>query len=167
MTKRSLVIAMACSALLAGILLKAQSAANSRPSAQATSSALDRMTAAGKSQQELAQYVFETHGCTGCHTVGQNSKLGFTEKGKRVGQDLEGCIALLTKMNLVVKVRAEERSPEQRQTAARFEEFGCTLCHTTLSGKMDLSEVGSRLRHLHLGCVDVEKLLARGPAQRR
>jgi hypothetical protein len=37
-------------------------AQNQKPSA--SDAALDRMIAAGKSPQELATYVFETHGCT-------------------------------------------------------------------------------------------------------
>jgi cytochrome c2 len=54
------------------------------PSAQATSATLDRMIAAGKSPRELGQYVFDTHGCNSCHTVGQDGKLGFTAKGKQL-----------------------------------------------------------------------------------
>jgi len=34
-----------------------------QPSAQTTSTTLDRMTADGKSSQELARYVFDSHGC--------------------------------------------------------------------------------------------------------
>ena len=52
-----------------------------QPSAQTTSTTLDRMTADGKSSQELARYVFDSHGCKSCHTVGANGKLGFTERG--------------------------------------------------------------------------------------
>jgi cytochrome c551/c552 len=177
---RRLPIVLAGSALLAGILFSlpqpaalAQQtqappkAAKSQPSAQTTTATLDRMTAAGKSPQELAQYVFETHGCKSCHNVGQNGKLGFTEKGKQVGQGSEGCISLLTAMNLVAQVRENERSPQQRQRAARFEEFGCTLCHRIVPGKMGLTEVGSRLTHLHLGCVEIEQLVASRPAKKR
>ena len=173
-------IALAGSALLVGTLFsllqpaalaqQAQAppkAAPSRPSAQTTIAALDRMAAAGKSQQEIAQYVFETHGCRSCHTVGQDGKLGFTEKGKQLGRGSEGCIAMLTAMTLVAQVPADQRSPQQRKKAARFEESGCTFCHRIAPGKTGLTEVGSRLRHLHLGCVDVEKLVASRPAPKR
>ena len=44
--------------------------------------------------------------------------------------------------------------------AQRFDEFGCTLCHQIVPGKMGLTELGSKLTHMHLGCVDVEKTLA-------
>ena len=142
-------------------------AAKSQPSAQTTIATLDRMAAAGRSQQEMGQYVFETHGCRSCHTVGQNGKLGFTEKGKQVAQGSEGCIALLTAMSLIARVPQDRRSPQQRQRAARFEESGCTFCHRIVPGKMGLTEVGSRLTHLHLGCVDVEKLLASSSTQKR
>ena len=128
---------------------------------------LDRMVAEGKSQRELAQYVFNTHGCKSCHTMsqkgGQSGKLGFTEKGKERAKGFEGCISMLTAMNLIAQVDQKQRSPEQRQKAARFEEFGCTTCHKIIPGKMGLTDIGAKLTHLHLGCVDVEKLVAAKP----
>ena len=136
-------------------------AAMAQPKAQTTSATLDKMIAAGKSKQELAQYVFDTHGCKTCHTVGQNAKLGFTEKGKQLTQGFEGCIRMLTAMNVIAQVAPGQRSADQRQKAARFEEFGCTLCHKIVPGKLGLTELGTKLTSLHLGCVDVEKLVAR------
>jgi hypothetical protein len=121
---------------------------------------LDRMIAAGKSQQQLAKYVFNTHGCRNCHTMGGSGKLGFTEKGKERAKGFEGCISMLTAMNLIAQVDQKQRSPEQRQKAARFEDFGCTTCHKIIPGKMGLTDLGAKLTHLHLGCVDVEKLVA-------
>lgn len=121
---------------------------------------LDRMIAAGKSRQELAQYIFNTHGCKSCHIMGRNSKLGFTEKGKERAKGFEGCISMLTAMNLIAQVPDQQRSPQQRQKAARFEEFGCTTCHKIIPGKMGLTDVGVKLTHLHLGCVDIEKSIA-------
>jgi hypothetical protein len=32
------------------------------------------MIAAGKSPQELAVYMFDTHGCKSCHTIGHDGK---------------------------------------------------------------------------------------------
>lgn len=138
-------------------------AAETQPPPQQTSATLDRMVAAHKSQQELAQYVFDTHGCKSCHTVGQNGKLGFTARGRQVGQDFEGCISMLTAMNLIAQVPDNQRSPQQRQKAARFEEFGCTFCHKITPGKLGMTDVGAKLTHLHLGCVDVEKQVAARP----
>ena len=123
-------------------------------------STLDKMSAAGKSQKEMAQYIFENHGCNGCHTAGENGKLGFTEKGKQLASGFEGCIRSLTAMNLIAQVPASQRSADQKKTAQRFEEFGCTLCHQIVPGKMGLTELGAKLTHMHLGCVDVEKVLA-------
>ena len=131
-----------------------------QPSPQTTAATLDRMTAAGKSPQELARYVFDTHGCKGCHTVGQNGKLGFTERGKQIGKGFVGCISMLTAMNLIAQVPDAQRSDQERQRAAHFREFGCTFCHKIIPGKMGLTDVGARLTHLHLGCVEVEKLVA-------
>jgi len=123
-------------------------------------STLDKMSAAGKSHKEMAQYIFENHGCNGCHTAGENGKLGFTEKGKQLASGFEGCIRSLTAMNLIAQVPASQRSADQKKTAQRFEEFGCTLCHQIVPGKMGLTELGAKLTHMHLGCVDVEKVLA-------
>jgi cytochrome c551/c552 len=120
----------------------------------------DQMIAAGKSNQELAEYIFDTHGCKGCHTVGHDGKLGFTAKGKERAQGFEGCIKMLTAMTVIVQLPAEKRTAQQRQKAERFEEFGCTSCHKLSPGKLELTDVGARLAHLHLGCVDVEKNVA-------
>ena len=123
-------------------------------------STLDKMSAAGKSHKEMAQYIFENHGCNGCHTAGENGKLGFTEKGKQLASGFEGCIRSLTAMNLIAQVPASQRSADQKKTAQRFEEFGCTLCHQIVPGKMGITELGAKLTHMHLGCADVEKVLA-------
>jgi hypothetical protein len=148
----------------AAILLAAvpASSAQAPPSGAQTAAALDRMVAAHKTQQELARYVFDTHGCRSCHTVGQNGKLGFTNRGKQIGQGFEGCISMLTTMNRIAALPENQRSTAQRQKAARFEEFGCALCHKTVVGRMGLTDVGAKLTGLHLGCVDVEKLVAAG-----
>ena len=130
----------------------------SQPSAQQTAARLDQMIAAGKSNQELAQYVFDTHGCKNCHTMGHDGKLGLTTKGKERAQGFEGCINMLTAMTVIVQAPEDKRTAQQRQKAERFKEFGCTACHALTPGKLGLTEVGAKLAHLHLGCVDVEKL---------
>ena len=129
-------------------------------SAQVTSATLDKMIAVKKSQKELSQYVFGNHGCKSCHTAGENGKLGFTEKGKQLTSGFEGCIRMLTAMNLIAQVPAAQRSADQKTKAQRFDEFGCTFCHRIVPGKMGLTELGSKLSHLHLGCVDIEKQVA-------
>jgi hypothetical protein len=143
----------------------AQSAKPSSP--QDTAATLDGMVKANKSPRELAVYVFDTHGCRSCHTMGSDGKLGFTAKGKDRAQGFEGCISMLTAMTVITQVPEEKRSTPQRQKAARFEEFGCTACHKLTPGKMSLTEAGAKLSQLHLGCVEVEKLVADGPASRR
>jgi cytochrome c2 len=144
----------------------AQKAARKLPT-DASSAALDRMIAAGKSQRELAQYLFDTHGCKDCHTIGSEGKLGFTLKGKERAEGFEGCISTLKAMSVIAKVPENQRSATQRRRAQRFEEFGCATCHKLTPGKMGLTEVGAKLAHLHLGCVEVEKLLASSPAPQR
>jgi cytochrome c2 len=134
---------------------------------QSSTAELDKMIAAGKSQRELAQHLFDTHGCKACHTVGQNGKLGFTKKGEEKAQGFEGCISTLKAMSIIAKVPEDQRSATQRRRAQRFDEFGCATCHKLTPGKMGLTEVGAKLAHLHLGCVEVEKLVASGPASKR
>jgi len=136
-------------------------------SAFAQQNRLDQMIAAGKSNQELAQYVFDTHGCKNCHTVGHDGKLGFTKKGEERAQGFEGCISTLKAMSIIAKVPEDQRSAMQRRRAQRFEEFGCATCHKLTPGTLELTEVGAKLAHLHLGCVDMEKLLASDEAARR
>jgi cytochrome c551/c552 len=131
--------------------------------AQSSTPELDRMVAAEKSQRELAQYLFDTHGCKNCHTLGHDGKLGFTQKGQERAQGFVGCISTLKAMSIIAKVPEDKRSATQRLRAQRFEEFGCTACHQVAQGKVGLTEVGAKLAHLHLGCVDVEKLLAAAP----
>ncbi len=131
-------------------------------SASSQDAALDRMVAAGKSPQELALYVFQTHGCKSCHTIGEQGKLGFTERGKQRARNFEGCIKMLTAMTVIVQVADHRRTPQQRKKAARFKEFGCIACHRLSPGKLSLTEVGVKLQHLHLGCVEVEKLTSSG-----
>jgi hypothetical protein len=153
--------------LFAGIVCSwSQSAmAQTQPSPQQSGVALDRMIAAHKSQQELAQYVFDTHGCKKCHTMGSKGKLGFTELGKQRAQGFEGCISMLTAMTVIVQVTEDKRSALQRQRAKRFEEFGCISCHKLTPGRLELTDLGAKLTHLHLGCVDVEKLVASQPGR--
>jgi hypothetical protein len=151
-----LTLAGAAVAVLAAPLVRAQQ------TPRQTAAELDRMVAAHKSQQEMAQYVFSTHGCQKCHTAGADGKLGFTERGKQSAGKFEGCIRMLTDMSVIAQMSEARRSEAQKQKAARFEEFGCTFCHTISPGKLELTEVGAKLTHLHLGCVDIEKQVAGG-----
>jgi hypothetical protein len=166
--RRRIAAGVAGAILAASILLLLPATqAQTQPSAQQTARTLDRMLAAHKSPQELAQYVFDTYGCKGCHTVGQEGKLGFTSRGKQAGQNFEGCIRMLTDMSTIVHVPENQRSVQQRQKAARFEDFGCTFCHQSEGGQMGLTGVGAKLTKAHLGCVDVEKVVAGAPPQPR
>jgi cytochrome c551/c552 len=153
------VLLFAC-ALILGLVFVPENQAQQKTDPKTTARTLGKMSAAGKSQKDMAQYVFEHHGCNGCHTAGENGKLGFTEKGKQLASGFEGCIRSLTAMNLIAQVPRNQRSSEQKNTAQRFDEYGCTLCHQIVPGKMGLSELGKELTHLHLGCVEVEKTLA-------
>jgi len=131
------------------------------------SATLERMIAAGKSPRELAQYLFDTHGCKDCHTIGQEGRLGLTKKGELKAQGFEGCVSTLKAMSVIAKVPENQRSATQRLRAERFEEFGCSTCHKLTPEKMKLTEVGAKLANLHLGCVDVQQALAGKAASQR
>jgi cytochrome c551/c552 len=130
--------------------------AQSQPSPQQTAATLDRMIAAHRTQQELAQYVFDTQGCKSCHTAGQDGKLGFTSRGQQVAGNFEGCIRLLADVSAIAKIPESGRSGQQLQKAMRFNEFGCSFCHQVAADKVVLTNVGAKLRSAHLGCVDIE-----------
>jgi cytochrome c551/c552 len=128
---------------------------------------LDQVIAAGKSQRELAQHLFDTQGCRKCHTMGSQGKLGFTKEGQEKAQGFEGCISTLKAMTIIVKVPENHRSETQTRRVQRFQEFGCATCHKVTPGKMGLTETGAKLAGLHLGCVEVEKLVASSPSSTR
>ena len=134
---------------------------------QSTDATLDKMIATGKSPQELAAYLFDTHGCKNCHTAGYNGKLGFTKNGEELAKGFQGCIANLKAMTVIAKVPLNQRSETQRKRVKQFEDFGCSTCHMVADGKVALTAVGAKLAHLHLGCVEVQKVLAGEPARQR
>ena len=137
----------------------AQSAKPS-PSASATTNVLTDAQMSHMSSDELAKYVFDHHGCNSCHTLGANGKLGFTERGKQVGKGFEGCISLLTSMNIIAQVKPADRSSDDKQKAATFQAFGCTTCHQITPGKLGLTSYGTKLKSMHMACTDVEGILA-------
>lgn len=114
-----------------------------------------------KSPEELASYVFEHHHCNNCHTMGSDGKFGFNERGKEVGKGFEGCISLLTSMNVIAQVKPANRTEEEKHKAVRFEQFGCTTCHTIVPGKLGLTTYGQKLKSMHMACTDVEKIIAK------
>lgn len=155
-----------CAVICAAVLFP-QSKPASQPAASskatpsgARGAALTNAQMARMSSDELAKYVFENHGCKTCHTMGADGKLGFTERGKQVGKGFEGCISLLTSMNVIAQVKESDRSAEEKHRAARFQEFGCTTCHQITPGKLGLTAYGTKLKSFHMACTDVERILA-------
>jgi cytochrome c2 len=115
----------------------------------------------GKSPDELAAYIFEHHHCSNCHTMGAGGKLGFNERGKEVGKGFEGCISLLTSMNVIAQVKPANRTDDEKHKVARFEQFGCTTCHQIVPGKLGLTSYGQKLKPMHMACTDVERIIAK------
>jgi cytochrome c2 len=114
-----------------------------------------------KSSEELAAYVFEHHHCNNCHTMGAGGKLGFNERGKEVGKGFEGCISLLTSMNVIAQVKPANRTEDEKHKVAHFEQFGCTTCHAIVPGKLGLTNYGQQLKSMHMACTDVERIMAK------
>jgi cytochrome c2 len=161
LTKALTIYLAAGSLALCSVLLFAQSKPASQPGQSSTNKAMLTDTQMSKmSSGELAHYVFEHHGCNNCHTLGANGKLGFTERGKQVGKGFEGCISLLTSMNVIAQVKPADRTEDEKHKAASFQEFGCTTCHQITPGKLGLTSYGSKLKSLHMACTDVENILA-------
>ncbi len=115
----------------------------------------------GKSPDELAAYIFEHHHCDNCHTIGAGGKLGFNERGQEVGKGFEGCISLLTSMNVIAQVKPTNRTDDEKHKVARFEQFGCTTCHQIVPGKLGLTSYGQKLKSMHMACTDVERIIAK------
>jgi cytochrome c551/c552 len=111
---------------------------------------------------QLAHYIFQNHGCKNCHTLGSGGKLGFTEQGKEVSKGFEGCISLLTSMNVIAQTKDSDRTSDDKHKVARFHQFGCSECHHITPGKLGLTAYGAKLKSLHLACTDVERILSNG-----
>ena len=141
---------------------------NASPGSAQPASSKKELSAAEMSHMspnDLAKYIFEHHGCGSCHTMGANGKLGYTERGKQVSKGFLGCVNLLTSMNLIAQVEPANRTPDEKEKAVKFREFGCTTCHQIVPGKLGLTNYGTRLKSFHMACTDVERILSQESKQ--
>jgi cytochrome c551/c552 len=140
---------------------QSQSAPVSDPtvSANQDQATLREIELAGNDSKRLARYVFERHGCSSCHTLTTDGKFGFTDTGRLVGRHFEGCISLLTSMNVIALRNPADWTAGQRDKATLFKEFGCVECHQIKPGKLGLTPLGAKLLSLHMACTDVQKIL--------
>jgi len=120
---------------------------------------LSEFAAAGKSPHEMAEFVFENYKCEGCHTLSKEGKFGFTSWGGQLRQQSEGCVALLTAMNVMIHEPETDWTSEEQRKHAHFQEYGCAVCHQVTPGKMGLTETGGQLASLHLSCPEVQQIL--------
>jgi len=130
----------------------------SQARAPATLAELEQVTAA-KAPHEIATFIFDTYGCRNCHTVEGGGKFGYTDLGKQLKNKSEGCIALLTTVSRIVTLPEANRTAEHKEKLAHFNEYGCTSCHRISFGSVELTEVGAKLKTMHLACTDVQKVL--------
>jgi cytochrome c551/c552 len=150
---------MRLQALTAGSLCCVLVACSQRPdSPPATLAELEKVTAA-KTVHEVAGYIFDNYGCKNCHTIASGGKFGYTAQGEQLKKKSEGCIALLTTVSRVVTLPEADRTADQREKLVHFKAYGCTACHRISFGNVELTEVGAKLKTIHLACTDVQKVL--------
>jgi hypothetical protein len=109
---------------------------------------------------QLTKYVFSHQGCETCHTLSANWQLGFTDRGQQLAKGFEGCAGLLTAMNVVGELPPSDRSPDEKQVAEKFQEFGCTTCHQIVPGKMALTDYGMKMKSLHVATCTTDTCCA-------
>jgi cytochrome c551/c552 len=124
----------------------------------ATLAELEKVTQA-KSAHEVATYIFDNYGCKQCHTVAGGGRFGYTVLGEQLKKSSEGCIALLTTVSRIVTLPETDRTAEHKEKLAHFNDYGCTACHRISFGSIELTEVGAKLRTMHLACTDVQRVL--------
>lgn len=146
--------------LFAAILVAVVPAACSRQPDRppASLAELQRVTAA-KSPHEIATYIYANYGCKNCHTIASGGKFGYTALGEQLKGKSEGCVAMLTSMHRILALPEANRTPEHREKLAHFNEYGCSSCHQISLGTVSLTEVGARLKELHMACTEVQKVL--------
>jgi cytochrome c551/c552 len=159
-------LGLGCALAVCWSALSLRSSASPGPARATTSKKeLSEAEMSHMSSNELAKYIFEHHGCGSCHTMGANGKLGYTERGKQVSKGFLGCVNLLTSMNLIAQVEPANRTPEEKDKAVKFREFGCTTCHQIVPGKLGLTRYGTRLKSFHMACTEVERILSQESKQ--
>lgn len=128
-----------------------------RAEAQTSPAGSAAMTAA--SEHELAEKIFRKHNCGSCHTLTQNSRFGYTQRGLEMKRRSLGCVDLLSHIAEVVKITPDKWTTEQRRDARDFHRFGCTACHEIGPMHLGLTPEGRHLVSAHMSCPAVEKIL--------
>lgn len=153
--RRAHLIHLACLCLIATL----QSC--SKPASQPPTEAELEKYVADKTPHQVAKFVFENYGCNSCHLPGKDGKFGFTERGKQLRKQFEGCVALLTAMNVMIHVPEAQWTAEERLRHAHFQEYGCAFCHQVTPGRMGLTKTGIKLASLHASCSEVQQILSK------
>ena len=144
------------------LLLVASIAACTKPAATPrTAAEFDRATA-NMDHKAMADYVFKTYECSGCHVPTAKGEAGFTARGEQAKQGFVGCVRLLTTINGTLGTDTANWTADEQHKHAQFKEFGCTFCHEPAPGKMGFTELGQKLGSLHLGCPEVHTVASVG-----
>ena len=139
------------SSILAGIIYWQQSAA------QPTS--LLEYDAEGKSPREIAQWIYDNHGCVSCHTLTSTGLFGLTTQGQARAENFEGCPEMLKTVWGTLVLAEKEWTQRQRRVRGDFIEFGCALCHEVGPTGVGLTEIGAKAALLHMSCSEVDSTL--------
>jgi hypothetical protein len=143
--RRRLTAVFAC--LLVGCVLAARLAAEAYTQTATSTKSLSRSEMSRMAPNDLAKYVFENHGCKNCHTLRNNGKFGFTERDRTVGKGFEGCISMLTSMNMIAQVKDENRTAKESLRgipSSRGSLGSGTLRTTETPGRAGLSKARKR-----------------------
>lgn len=143
--------AVAATALLAACLMVGVSLAAQKPK---TGAEFDKATA-GMNRRAVAEYVFKTYECQGCHIATAEGSTGFTPRGNEARERFVGCVKLLTAVSTTLGADPKIWTADQRRKHQDFKDFGCTFCHAPSPGQMGFTAIGQKLGALHLGCVQV------------
>jgi cytochrome c551/c552 len=154
---------LGCAAVAFLLLFSLRSVADSKPAPPqdsqkvsappASSKTLSDAEMARMSSADLTSYVFNHDGCTNCHTLAAHGKLGYTERGQQLAKGFEGCISMLTSMNLIAQTAPAYRTPDEKKEIGKFQEFGCTTCHQFSEGATSITKLGAKLTPMHLSCT--------------
>jgi cytochrome c551/c552 len=123
------------------------------------SASLLEYDAEGKSAREIAEWIYDNHGCVECHTLTKTGLFGLTAQGEKMAVDFQGCPGMLTTVWETLTLAEEEWTPKQSLVRQEFVRFGCTVCHEVGPTGVGLTAIGAKASLLHMGCSQVDSIL--------
>ncbi|MGH9325900.1 MAG: hypothetical protein ACRD2B_04325 [Terriglobia bacterium] len=153
----SLIASSAVGVCLVGILISCGGKSSQSSRSSPPGSTFNHLQ--GKTPLETARNIYENEGCKDCHTMTTQGAFGYTDRGMQLKKQGEGCVDLLTAMNIIAETPESQWTPDEKQKNQRFQTEGCTTCHQITPGKMGLTELGAKLQFVHMSCPNIEHVL--------